>query len=390
MSVNHSLMQTVHNELSYCLETAQLRAYISKRAGMLAPVEFYLDSSCPIQPYAISPWWNEQADASLPTLLKVLRGDFFCAPFGGNDLAFNGVQYPPHGESANNIWELDSFEVDSKRMILNLVQEQTVCEGRIQKMTAVLEEHQMIYQRHEFIGMSGPMDFGHHPCLHVPEGAQPGWLSFSPHRFAHTYIDAMEHPQNRGYSILKPNTPINDLTKCPMITGETTDLTRYPARRGFEDLVMLTTASNVELGWTAFSLPELGYVWFSLKDPKTLPSTILWLSNGGRHFPPWNGRHTNTIGLEEIMGFFHEGITSSARQNFLNDLGISTCVMLNQKHFSVNFIQGVVRIDKSFTRVASIEPIKNRCAVRLTSVEGQQVETPVCVDFLQSGQLDSK
>ena len=57
-----------------------------------------------------------------------------------------------------------------------------------------------------------------------------------------------------------------------------------------------------DFAWTAATLD--GYVWISLKDPRTLPSTLFWISNGGRHGEPWNGRHLRRLGLEEICGHF--------------------------------------------------------------------------------------
>ena len=45
-----------------------------------------------------------------------------------------------------------------------------------------------------------------------------------------------------------------------MITGQCTDHSKYPARRGFEDLVMIVSDPSVRLGWTAAAFPTLGYV----------------------------------------------------------------------------------------------------------------------------------
>jgi len=71
-----------------------------------------------------------------------------------------------------------------------------------------------------------------------------------------------------------------------MITGQCTDLSKYPARRGFEDLVMIVSDPSVRLDWTAAAFPTLGYVWFGLKDVKVLRNTVFWFSNGGRHYAP--------------------------------------------------------------------------------------------------------
>ena len=232
------------------------------------------------------------------------------------------------------------------------------------------------------------MCLGHHPTMWVPEGAGQAYLSFAPHRLAHTYIEMTAKPESeKGYSKLLPNTKIEDLTRCPTMTGETTDLTRYPNRRGFEDIVMLCAAEELTMGWSAFSMPSLGYVWFSLKDPRVLASTLLWMSNGGRHSAPWNGRNFNTLGIEEITGFFHEGIASSAKKNFVSDMGVPTSVSLNPSEpLGVNFIQGVARITSDFTRVSSIVPTDEH-SIRITSEEGKHVDVAVEHGFITDGKL---
>jgi len=221
----------------------------------------------------------------------------------------------------------------------------------------------------------------------VPDQAGQGYLSFAPRAHAHTYIHPTERPEGKGYSLLKPDAAIEDLRRCPTITGETTDLTRYPARRGFEDIFMLGAAPELALGWTALAVPSRGYVWFSLKDPRVLASTLVWMSNGGRHFAPWNGRNVNCIGLEEITAFFHEGLAASASDNCMNSLGIPTFLSLTaERATTVNLIQGVARIEPGFTYVERIEAL-DEGTVRLTSAEKKRVDVSVSLPFLASGKI---
>jgi hypothetical protein len=141
------------------------------------------------------------------------------------------------------------------------------------------------------------------------------------------------------------------------------------------------------LGWSAFAVPSLGYVWFSLKDPRVLVSTLLWMSNGGRHSPPWNGRNLNTIGIEEVTAFFHEGIVSSAKKNFINEMGIPTSLTLKPNEpLGVNFIQGVARIDPDFTSVLAIEPLDAH-TIRILGERGKHVDAAVEHGFIRDGRL---
>src|SRR5205814_1633800 len=123
------------------------------------------------------------------------------------------------------------------------------------------------------------------------------------------------------------------------LCGDFADLSRYPARRGFEDLVMLVSDTGAPFAWTAVTFLKQRYVWFALKDPGVLRETIFWISNGGRHYPPWNGRHVNVMGLEEVTSYFHLGLAESARKNPLSTKGIPSCVQLNPRRpLTVNYI----------------------------------------------------
>jgi hypothetical protein len=174
----------------------------------------------------------------------------------------------------------------------------------------------------------------------------------------------------------------------PCIDGSTTDLSRYPARRGFEDVAILCTDSTVALGWSAVTYPEQGFVWFALRDPQQLASTLLWFSNGGRHFPPWNGRHVNVLGVEDITGFFHVGLAASCRPNLLSERGIRTCLAPNAEgRLSISYIQGVARVPPGFDRVAMIEPHQTGGSVVLHAESEVAVEVRCHVDFLRTGTL---
>ena len=89
------------------------------------------------------------------------------------------------------------------------------------------------------------------------------------------------------------------------------------ARDGYEDIVLMASDPKLPFAWTALTVPEHNYVWFALKDPRVLPSTLFWISNGGRHYAPWNGRHRRAIGLEEVVSNFHSGLAESAKPNAL-------------------------------------------------------------------------
>ncbi|MEO6964915.1 MAG: hypothetical protein ABI076_03335, partial [Acidobacteriaceae bacterium] len=167
--------------------------------------------------------------------------------------------------------------------------------------------------------------------------------------------------------------------------GKWIDLSVYPANKGYEDLILMASKPALPFAWTALTLPEDRYIWFSLKDPQVLPSTIFWMSNGGRHYPPWNGRHKRVIGLEEVVAYFHHGLERSARFNPMNRAGIPTTVqMKKQSSLVVNYIMAVAAIPAGFDIAQSIRPSVDRKSVRITSKSGKSISIRLNIGFLKS------
>jgi len=217
--------------------------------------------------------------------------------------------------------------------------------------------------------------------LKFPDREGAGRLSTSPVALGQVFVEPVEDPAQRGYSVLKPGAVFDDLETVPDITGATADLSRYPARRGFEDIVILVADPSLKVAWNAVAFPEEGYVWFALRDPRVLASTVLWISNGGRHYPPWNGRHVNVMGVEDVTAWFHYGLAQSAELNPLSALGYATHRVLSAKEpLTVRYVMGVAPIGKHFERVADIR--LGRDSITLEGEAGEAVKVPVDVKFL--------
>ena len=124
--------------------------------------------------------------------------------------------------------------------------------------------------------------------------------------------------------------------------------------------------------WTAVTFARQRYVWLALKDPRVLRSTILWLSNGGRHYPPWSGRHVSVMGLEEVTANFHYGLKESVAPNPLSKRGIATSVKLDPRRpLVVNYIMCVAEAPRGFDRASDVE--RDRGGVRLVAHSGKSV-----------------
>src|SRR5688500_7736569 len=259
-------LHTVHGQSSWSFRSSHVHANLTRLGGHLGPVSFRLPHRL-VSPFSVAPWAEEKLAPDTPALLRALRGDFFCAPFGGNGTAWRGESHPPHGETANSTWRLRAFERLADRVTLHASLRTTVRSGMVDKFITLVEGHAAVYQRHVLTGR-GPMSLGHHAMLKFPEAGGSGVVSTSRFVRAQVLPDLFERPENYGYSALKTGAEFRALAKVPLANGGDTDVSRYPARKGFDDLVMLTADPKLKLAWTAVTFPAERYVYFALRDPR--------------------------------------------------------------------------------------------------------------------------
>lgn len=375
-------LKTVSGQPSWPIRSNRVQAYLTQLGGHLGPITFRLGRKT-IAPFSVTPWAEEKVGSEVPAMLRVLRGDFFCAPFGGNEKAWRGEKHPPHGESANARWRLAGIERDGPRTTAHAVLNMKVRRGRLDKFVTLIDGQTAVYQRHVFSGARGPMNVGHHAMLRFPEAAGSGAISTSRIVSGQVYPGVFEAPENRGYQSLQPGAKFSSLERVPLIAGGTTDLTRYPARNGFEDLVMVTADDRVPLAWTAVVFPRERYAWIALRDPRQLRHTIFWISNGGRHYPPWSGRHRRVMGLEDVTSYFHGGLADSASPNPLSRRGIPTAFTLNPRQpTEIRYLMALVAVPAGFDRVKVIRP--GAGGVELVATSGRRATCALDLDFLRA------
>jgi hypothetical protein len=252
------------------------------------------------------------------------------------------------------------------------------------KITKIIEAHTgetNLYQTHLLEGFRGGMCLGHHAMLDFIRNG-PGRLSTSKLRLAQVLPAPFENPAQGGYCSLKQGAWFRRLERVPMADGGIADLTRYAAREGFDDLVMLHHKEAEDFAWAAVVFPEKKFVWFSLKNPAHLASTVLWHSNGGRHYSPWNGRHRGVLGVEDVTSYFHLGLAASLAKNPWKDKGIPTAISFKSGRITrIPYIMGVAPIPAGFDSVRSIERTAN--GIRLEAASGAHIDHTVLTEFLQ-------
>lgn len=361
-------MQHVHGEASHHLSTPELDLFVTARGGHMAPVVFHLDG-CDVSPYSVSPW--QPADfPTQPDLLAVLRGDFFCLPFGGQ------LHGPPHGDPANAEWLIASISGRS----ITMRQKTSDTGAVVEKILSTRADHHAVYIEHRISELAGDYNYGTHPILDLsamPEGAAR--ISVSPFTWASVFPGKFFDPANGEQQALKPGAEFTDLKMVQLAAGGTTDLTRYPARAGNDDLVMMVSEAphaGEPFAWSAAVMD--GWMWFSLKNPADFPATLFWMSNGGRSGPPWNSRHTGRIGIEEVCSYFSNGVDESRKAS----PGFPVTRKFDaHETVSLKVVQGVAAVPQDFGMATSIRPVGEN-SVAIIGESGKEIIIPIEWEFV--------
>ncbi|CAN5622486.1 hypothetical protein BH11ARM2_BH11ARM2_20400 [soil metagenome] len=317
-------MENFLGQTSWRFEDDACRGWVTRLGGMTGPVEFKAGDRW-ISPFHVAPWAEEAPNDDTPPMLQALRGDFLCMPFGSNDTPYRGEQHPPHGETANRGWEFASQSGTELQLQLRT----EIRPGTVRKTIRTVPGHSVLYVRHHFEGYEGPMALGHHAMLRF---RSPGWIATSP------FLEGRTHPGDFEGKTSLPNGRRFDRL-------EDLDLVRFPAREGHEDLVQLRSDPNLSFTWTAVTFPEEGFVWFSLKNPRQLRSTIFWFSNAGRDHAPWSGRHRAVVGLEEVTAKFNLGLAESVEAGETLELSDLS---------SLSVLMGIAPVPTDFGEVGEI------------------------------------
>ncbi len=381
-------VKTIAHQPSWVICNDTVEMAITQLGGHLAPVTFFPSSRKPIQPYWIAPWdGSKQKLPPAAGVLKPLRGDFFCLPFGANAKPVNGEQHPVHGEPAVRKWTFRKLEKTDKITTLTLSMNPRIRKGRVVKKKFLVDGHSAVYSTHTLSGFTGQMPIGHHHTLMLPEEPETVLVSSSPILFGMTNPVPAGNPADGEYPSLAGGEKFKSITAVPSMFKKPAivDCSKFPTRKGLGDILQIFQKNMDDSktpAWVTATYTTEGFLWYSLKEVSVMPGTIFWIYNHSRWPEPWAGQSA-CLGLENTCSFFADGLAESTRPNALRRAGIATATKLSAtKPTDVRVIQGVVRIPKGFGKVSKAEFAKGK----VTFHSGQKkASTKVNWEFLYSG-----
>lgn len=296
---------------SWTISWAHGAVTVQALGGMLAPLRFDLTDNVSISPLQVAPWGEEPGapDPALPGVLRQLRGEWPCLPFGmsqrqaGLPAHWPGRDGLPeseldagldHGYCSNHDWTLVEHSAHQLRLAIDYPDGHPISrlerEITVDAARAALTVTLTIHARRDV-----QLPIGLHPTFAIPaEGLE---VIAPSNAGIHTY----PVPQEAGVSRLLPNTSATDLAAMPGRLGPL-DFTRLPLPFNTEELMQVHDVRAPFILRYPASRVELQLDW----DHAALPDALLWISNAGRSQAPWSGRHY-ALGIEPVNSFFDLG-----------------------------------------------------------------------------------
>ncbi|MFN3993115.1 MAG: hypothetical protein ACK4IU_09445 [Tabrizicola flagellatus] len=276
-----------------------------------------------VHPLHTAPWADEAGADALPGILRRLRGEWPCVPFGADDPAplpdrwqvGQGAPHGlPHGFAANEVWRVwrdenrlcADIRYPEDHPVAALTRSVAPCAGGVEMTLTIIPRRDC------------RLPVAVHPVFRLP--VPPGKALLNPG--AHGLI--WTHPaQSPDPCPLRPDSTATSLATLPGRDGGTVDMTHLPLAQASESRILLTCAS----GRFALDNPAEGYRAVLDWDSTAFPHLMLWVSNRGRADAPWQGRHL-ALGVEPCCAAFDLGTAISAQDNPLTRSGAATAIAL--------------------------------------------------------------
>ena len=299
---------------------------VQRLGGMLAPLTFIVEGGRQVSPLYLAPWSAEESRPALPEILRNLRGEWPCVPFGSYrpkdgfppDWAAaigNGEADPYlHGFGSNVKWDwtkVTPYEVElSCRYPANDDIEELVRRVTPVPDRAAVDMELLVKPRRRT-----RLPVGLHFTFCKPTTRailRPGVF-----RDAWTYPG----PPFEEIQAFAPNCRFQDLRRAPARGGGHIDAMTFPLPVPAEDLIQLNGVD----GQFDIDLPgDNSRVCLSW-NREHFPSVLLWMSNRGLRRPPWNGDHV-ALGVEPVCSAFGLGLEATRNENPLARSGINTII----------------------------------------------------------------
>lgn len=280
----------------------------------MAPVSFDLGDGRIATPFKVSDWEELPSAAGLPPIMRYIKGDFACVPYGAANPPAN---LPPewdgltkaepafaevHGYGAHHEWSLERMDDSSMTISIDYPAEHPI--SRLERTIRLVEEDLAVdVELSIIVRVPVRIAAGIHPLFELSQEPQMTLLEVN---FEKGYTFPV--PFMAGSSRLAVNAQFFDLGSLPAQDGSTIDGTMLPLPFVAEEVFQLNGLD----GSLRIHRLDKGYTTTVSWNKEDFPACDLWFSNGGRKNPPFDGKF-HALGVELIAGAF--GLTSAISAN---------------------------------------------------------------------------
>lgn len=306
-------------------------ASVQALGGMLGPVEFALADGRRVQPLVVGGWAGDGTpeQAALPGLLRQMRGEWPCVPFGMEEQVALPVAWQaapalvvdswPHGYGSNHDWSLVSHDADGLVLVIDYPQDHPVrCLRR--EIRGVPGRAELDLSLRIEVRRAVELTIALHPVFRLPALPRQAELMIAGAGGGRTF-PLVTDPSSQALQ----DQPFSSLAKVPAAAGGTLDLSRLPLEHANEELLQVAASGG------HVSLRNLAERYTATLDYDALlfPTVLLWIANCGRMDYPWNGRF-RALGIEPVRSAFDLGLAVSANpRNPWRGAGVPTTVTLS-------------------------------------------------------------
>ncbi|WP_343214014.1 hypothetical protein [Ensifer oleiphilus] len=284
--------------------------------GMLGPVTFLLPDGRQVSPLHVAPWGQDPNRATLPPILRELRGEWPCVPFGSDGSrplpkgwsdageTFAGADVP-HGHGSNVHWswgDCDERQVNLTCSYPDGHPVRQLCRRIVPDPQAAAIDITLEIE----VRRPCRLPIGLHPTFRLTPRARS--VRLEPGRYDEVRSFPGDVEPDAG--LFAPGRQWSTLDGVDARDGSLIDGGSVPLDRNAEELLQLVGIDGV----VALHYRDEGFRARLEWQKEHFPSLLLWYSNRGRTAYPWEGKHL-ALGVEPVCAAFDLGPAVSTADN---------------------------------------------------------------------------
>lgn len=294
--------------------------------GMIGATSLVLSDGRQVSPFHMAPWFAEPTAPDTPAIVRGLRGEWPCVPFGADGArhlppgwrsdgpTFDGADVP-HGYGANAQWQFSPADRATLEISCHYPETHPIKllrrTIRPDPAAPALDITLTVDARR-----ACRLPIGLHPTFRLP---QAGAVQLVPLAFRQGRVFPIAVEPS---SLLAPDASFQSLDAVPAVSGPPISLSRLPLGAKHEDLVQLCGVT----GDFVLQYPDENFQLRLGWNTDHFPSVLLWISNRGRSYAPWNSRHV-ALGIEPVCSAFDLGPAVSNAANPISADGTPTAML---------------------------------------------------------------